>query len=147
MCSAKYGCFLYFIHAVIFRYVAELRIFGMILRRFQSPHLITGLTFLLNSTRAVLLLFSAIVVITILTPKIRVPVNKHVSLLKSLFIHYTVSLQQIHGLFQSEFSTENDLALPLEIFHYFLVSLKSSIANYVFFLVFPSLIYFLSNIF
>ena len=81
-------------------------------------------------------------VITLLTP-----VNKHVSLLKLLSLHYMVSLQQIHSLFESEFSTENELALPLSIFQYFLVSLTSSTVNYVFFLVFSPFIYFLSNVF
>ena len=50
------------------------------------------------------------------------------------------ALRQVHGPFQSEFSTECDLVLPLSTCSILSFHLGHPVAAYVFFLVLPSLL-------
>jgi len=50
------------------------------------------------------------------------------------------ALRQLHRLFQSEFSNECDLVLPLSISSIVCLPYGQPVAAYVFFLVFPSVI-------
>ena len=59
-----------------------------------------------------------------------------------MFIH-SIVLWQVHSLFQSQFSTECDLVLPLSIFSILSFPDGHSISPYVFFLVFLSFLSFL----
>ena len=59
-----------------------------------------------------------------------------------IFIPLSV-LRQVRSLFQSEFSTECDLVLPVSISSTFAFCYCHSVAAYVFFLVVPSLLSFL----
>ena len=59
----------------------------------------------------------------------------------SLIILLSV-FRQVHSLFQSKFSTECDLVLPLSIDGIFSFPQGHPVASYVFFLVFPSLLSF-----
>ena len=52
-----------------------------------------------------------------------------------------VILRQVHSLFQSEFSTQRDLVLPLSISGTLNFCYGHPVAAYVFFLVFPSLLF------
>ena len=62
--------------------------------------------------------------------------------LHSSFIPYSF-LRQVHILFQSEFSTEWDLVLPLSISSILSFAWGHPLTSYVFFFVFPSLLFLL----
>jgi len=57
-------------------------------------------------------------------------------------IHHAVGLRQVHSLFQSQFSTQCDLVLPMSISSILSYPEVHPVAAYVFFLVVPSLISF-----
>ena len=56
-------------------------------------------------------------------------------------------LRQVHSLYQSEFSAERDLVLPLSVSCVFSFPHGHPVAAYVFFLFFPSLLFFPLSIF
>jgi hypothetical protein len=57
-------------------------------------------------------------------------------------IHHAFGLRQAHSLFQSQFSTQCDLVLPMSIYSIISYPEVHPIAAYVFFLVLPSLLHF-----
>jgi hypothetical protein len=75
---------------------------------------------------------------------IRIAENEHLVAEQGAFSSIPQSfLRQVHSLFQSEFSAERDVLLPLSISGILSFSYGNPLAVYIFFLIFPSFLSFL----